>query len=158
MGRMGSLSSNRFFPGYQYAEFSSIVRAAISAWLTASHPNSDVKQVRAGVVLRWGTTREGPVLLFLFLLLVNDLPLFFFSSSLPSVFLSSPLYSSFLLLCFSASLLLCFSYKKPYTGLKPCAVLCNKAVLYVWRLRSAGCWLPGLADSRRSPFKEYTVL
>ena len=41
------------------------VRAAISAWLTASHPNSEVKQVRAGVVLRWGTTREGPVLLFL---------------------------------------------------------------------------------------------
>ena len=40
--------------------------AAISAWLTASHPNSDVKQVRAGVVLRWGTTREGPVLRFLF--------------------------------------------------------------------------------------------
>ena len=42
--------------------------AAISAWLTASHPNSEVKQVRAGVVLRWGTTREGPVLRFLFLL------------------------------------------------------------------------------------------
>ena len=41
-------------------------RAAISAWLTASHPNSEVKQVRAGVVLRWGTTREGPVLLFSF--------------------------------------------------------------------------------------------
>ena len=40
--------------------------AAISAWLTASHPNSEVKQVRAGVVLRWGTTREGPVLRFLF--------------------------------------------------------------------------------------------
>jgi hypothetical protein len=39
--------------------------AAISAWLTASHPNSEVKQVRAGVVLRWGTTREGPVLRFL---------------------------------------------------------------------------------------------
>ena len=30
------------------------------------HPNSEVKQVRAGVVLRWGTTREGPVLRFLF--------------------------------------------------------------------------------------------
>ena len=43
--------------------------AAISAWLTASHPNSEVKQVRAGVVLRWGTTREGPVLRFLFLFL-----------------------------------------------------------------------------------------
>ena len=27
--------------------------------------NSEVKQVRAGVVLRWGTTREGPVLRFL---------------------------------------------------------------------------------------------
>jgi hypothetical protein len=26
--------------------------------------NSEVKQVRAGVVLRWGTTREGPVLRF----------------------------------------------------------------------------------------------
>ena len=39
---------------------------SISAWLTASHPNSEVKQVRAGVVLRWGTTREGPVLRFLF--------------------------------------------------------------------------------------------
>jgi hypothetical protein len=38
--------------------------AATSAWLTASHPNSEVKQVRAGVVLRWGTTREGPVLRF----------------------------------------------------------------------------------------------
>ena len=41
------------------------VSAATSAWLTASHPNSEVKQVRAGVVLRWGTTREGPVLRFL---------------------------------------------------------------------------------------------
>ena len=40
------------------------ISAAISAWLTASHPNSEVKQVRAGVVLRWGTTREGPVLRF----------------------------------------------------------------------------------------------
>ena len=46
----------------------SIVSAAISAWLTASHPNSEVKQVRAGVVLRWGTTREGPVLRFFFLI------------------------------------------------------------------------------------------
>ena len=35
--------------------------AAISAWLTA-------KQVRAGVVLRWGTTREGPVLRFFLML------------------------------------------------------------------------------------------
>ena len=41
--------------------------AATSAWLTASHPNSEVKLVRAGVVLRWGTTREGPVLRFSFL-------------------------------------------------------------------------------------------
>ena len=45
-----------------------VVSAAISAWLTASHPNSEVKQIRAGVVLRWGTTREGPVLRFLFFL------------------------------------------------------------------------------------------
>jgi hypothetical protein len=45
---------------------SRVFSAAISAWLTASHPNSEVKQVRAGVVLRWGTTREGPVLRFLF--------------------------------------------------------------------------------------------
>jgi hypothetical protein len=42
----------------------SVHSAATSAWLTASHPNSEVKQVRAGVVLRWGTTREGPVLRF----------------------------------------------------------------------------------------------
>ena len=42
--------------------------AAISAWLTASHPSSEVEQVRAGVVLRRGTTREGPVPRFLFLL------------------------------------------------------------------------------------------
>ena len=48
--------------------------AAISVWLTASHSNSEVKQVRAGVVLRWGTTREGPVLLFSF-----SLPSFSFS-------------------------------------------------------------------------------
>ena len=40
--------------------------AAISAWLTASHPKSEVKLVRAGVVLRWGTTREGSVLRFSF--------------------------------------------------------------------------------------------
>ena len=44
-----------------------LISAAISAWLTASHPNSEVKQFRAGVVLRWGTTREGPVLRFFFL-------------------------------------------------------------------------------------------
>ena len=42
------------------------VSAAISTRLTASHPNSEVKLVRAGVVLRWGTTREGPVLRFFF--------------------------------------------------------------------------------------------
>ena len=47
--------------------FRTLTSAAISAWLTASHPNSEVKQVRAGVVLRWGTTREGPVLRFLFI-------------------------------------------------------------------------------------------
>ena len=41
--------------------------AAISTRLTASHPNSEVKLVRAGVVLRWGTTREGPVLRFFLL-------------------------------------------------------------------------------------------
>ena len=40
--------------------------AAISAWLTAPHPSSEAKQVRAGVALRWGTTREGPVLRFFF--------------------------------------------------------------------------------------------
>ena len=45
--------------------FPLIDRAAISSRLTASHPNSEVKLDRAGVVLRWGTTREGPVLLFL---------------------------------------------------------------------------------------------
>ena len=50
-------------------------RAAISAWLTASHPNSEVKQVRAGVVLRWGTTREGPVLLFSSFLFLFSVPL-----------------------------------------------------------------------------------
>ena len=54
--------------------------AAISAWLTASHPNSEVKQVRAGVVLRWGTTREGPVLRFLLHLSL--------SASFPECFLS----------------------------------------------------------------------
>ena len=48
-----------------------LISAAISAWLTASHPNSEVKQVRAGVVLRWGTTREGPVLRFFVLFLVH---------------------------------------------------------------------------------------
>ena len=49
--------------------FCTAFSAAISAWLPASHPNSEVQQVRAGVVLRWGTTREGPVLRFSFLLL-----------------------------------------------------------------------------------------
>eukprot|EP00967_Tisochrysis_lutea_P052235 scaffold64698_cov35-Tisochrysis_lutea.AAC.2 len=39
-----------------------VVHAAISPWVTASHPNSAVKQGRAQVVLRWGTTREGWVL------------------------------------------------------------------------------------------------
>ena len=58
------------------------VSAAISAWLTASHPNSEVKQVRAGVVLRWGTTREGPVLRFFFFLF----SLFFFRFSSIFVF------------------------------------------------------------------------
>ena len=43
-----------------------LTSAAISTMLTASHPNSEVKLVRAGVVLRWGTTREGPVLRFFF--------------------------------------------------------------------------------------------
>ena len=67
--------------GYEYWTSCFIFSAAISAWLTASHPNSEVKQVRAGVVLRWGTTREGPVLRFLFhsssSLLANGLrPLF----------------------------------------------------------------------------------
>ena len=47
---------------------STAVSAAISTRLTASHPNSEVKLVRAGVVLRWGTTREGPVLRFSFVL------------------------------------------------------------------------------------------
>ena len=56
--------------------------AAISAWLTASHPNSEVKQVRAGVVLRWGTTREGPVLRFFFLS-VSERPFLFLFSSQP---------------------------------------------------------------------------
>ena len=41
--------------------------AAISPWLTASHPNSEVKQGRVAVVLRWGTTREGAMLHLLFL-------------------------------------------------------------------------------------------
>ena len=62
---------------YQYRISSHAVSAAISAWLTASHPNSEVKQVRAGVVLRWGTTREGPVLRFLFLFpFLSFVPLF----------------------------------------------------------------------------------
>ena len=65
---------------YQYRISSHVVSAAISAWLTASHPSSEVKQVRAGVVLRWGTTREGPVLRFLFLFsFLVSFPLLFFS-------------------------------------------------------------------------------
>ena len=71
--------------------------AAISAWLTASNPNSEVKQVRAGVVLRWGTTREGPVLRFFFFLL--SLFFFHFSYFLAFLFLFfSRLLSLFLLL------------------------------------------------------------
>ena len=58
--------------------------AAISAWLTASHPNSEVKQARAGVVLRWGTTREGLVLRFSFFIRL----LFFWTAS-PFAFCSS---------------------------------------------------------------------
>jgi hypothetical protein len=58
------------------------VSAAISAWLTASHPNSEVKQVRAGVVLRWGTTREGPVLRFSFSFLFSCAPSFYVPHSL----------------------------------------------------------------------------
>ena len=49
-----------------YNKRTSLISAAISTRLTASHPNSEVKLVRAGVVLRWGTTREGPVLRFFF--------------------------------------------------------------------------------------------
>ena len=43
------------------------VSAAISSWVTGSHLNSEVKQDRARVVPRWGTTREGRVLRILFL-------------------------------------------------------------------------------------------
>ena len=59
--------------------------AAISTRLTASHPNSEVKLVRAGVVLRWGTTREGPVLRFcLFCCLFgNTFSLLFLGGVLP---------------------------------------------------------------------------
>ena len=35
---------------------------AILRWLTGSHPNSEVKQCQAQVVLGWGTTWEGWVL------------------------------------------------------------------------------------------------
>ena len=52
--------------GFLFCNHAFFVSAAISTRLTASHPNSEVKLVRAGVVLRWGTTREGPVLRFLF--------------------------------------------------------------------------------------------
>ena len=51
---------------YIYNKRTSLISAAILTRLTASHPNSEVKLVRAGVVLRWGTTREGPVLRFCF--------------------------------------------------------------------------------------------
>ena len=51
---------------FKFLKCSDVVSAAISTRLTASHPNSEVKLVRAGVVLRWGTTREGPVLRFFF--------------------------------------------------------------------------------------------
>ena len=70
MVRVSAMEAAR---GYLVFAVPAGVSAAISAWLTASHPNSEVKQVRAGVVLRWGTTQEGPVLLFLFLL-VKPLP------------------------------------------------------------------------------------
>ena len=68
---------------YQYRISSHAVSAAISAWLTASHPNSEVKQVRAGVVLRWGTTREGPVLRFLLLFFTVSLSLFLVPNHAP---------------------------------------------------------------------------
>ena len=68
---------------YQYRISSHTVSAAISAWLTASHPNGEVKQVRAGVVLRWGTTREGPVLRFLFLFSTVSLSLFLVPNHAP---------------------------------------------------------------------------
>ena len=55
-----------------------------------SHPNSEVKQVRAGVVLRWGTTREGPVLRFFFFIrlrfFLNAFPLL--CVFLPEIYLS----------------------------------------------------------------------
>ena len=60
--------------------------AAISAWLTASHPKSEVKLVRAGVVLRWGTTREGSVLRFSFFCF--SLFFFHFSSFFAFLFFS----------------------------------------------------------------------
>ena len=39
-----------------------LLHAAISSRVTASHPNSEVKLDRDRVVLRWGTTREGRLL------------------------------------------------------------------------------------------------
>ena len=49
----------------------SFQRGQISlAHLSLAHrfpSEQQIKQVRAGLVLRWGTTREGPVLRFLFL-------------------------------------------------------------------------------------------
>ena len=65
MALLSARPSRRRGNFYQYSVSARLYSAAISAWLTASHPNSEVKQVRAGVVLRWGTTREGPVLRFL---------------------------------------------------------------------------------------------
>ena len=46
-----------------------------------SHPNSEVKQDRVQVVLRWGTTREGWMLL-VFLLIFSSFLLLIFSSFL----------------------------------------------------------------------------
>ena len=56
----------------------SVTDAAISPWLTASHPNSEVKQGRVAVVLRWGTTREG-AMLHLFALFKPDAASFVFA-------------------------------------------------------------------------------
>ena len=45
---------------------------------------SEIKQVRAGVVLRWGTTREGPVLRFFFFIRLR-----FFLNASPFAFRST---------------------------------------------------------------------
>ena len=66
------------------------ISAAISTRLTASHPNSEVKLVRAGVVLRWGTTREGPVLRFFFRFEDGALLFFSFSANLAGFSTVSP--------------------------------------------------------------------